>query len=120
VERRTGVSRASLQRWKTEEGWDELRDQHRALELESRELALQMTRAARESQDPQQAYAAMQAARLAGLAEAPVAHPAPGEVAKAILVVLDEDPELGPVLRRKRKLVIERILERVEMMEARS
>lgn len=115
----TGVSRATLQRWARTEGWKHLRRQYRAMEQEAAALVLDLTQAARESGDPQQAYAAMQAAKIAGLTEAQPLYPAPAEVAKALLAVLEEDPELGPLVRRKRRLVIERVLERVERMEAR-
>lgn len=117
IARERGVSRATLQRWRREEDWDELREQNRRLERSARELALELTVAARASGDPQQAYAAMQAARMAGLAEAQPLQPPPAEVAKALLVVLEEDVELGPILRRKRKEIIGRILDRVERIE---
>ena len=118
IARERGISRATLQRWRKEEAWDQLREQNRQLERSARVLALEMTAAARESGDPQQAYAAMQAARMAGLAEAEPLQPPPAEVAKALLVVLEEDVELGPILRRKRKEILSRILDRVERIEA--
>lgn len=119
IARETGVSRATLQRWRKEDEWDELRQRNRQLEREAQALTLALTRAARESGDPQQTFAAVQAAKIAGLAEAQPIHPAPAEVAKALLLEMEEDPELGPIVRRKRKQIIERILNRVERIEAR-
>lgn len=109
IQRETGVSRATLSRWAREGNWQELREQSRALEREAGALVLELTRAARESRDPQQAYAAMQAAKVAGLAgEAPI-HPPPAEVAKALLGVLARDAEFRPLLTRRRADVLEAV-----------
>lgn len=113
----TGVSRATLQRWSAEEDWTGLRDQARALEREATALAVEMTRAARQSSDPQQAYAALQAAKLAGISETDGLHPPPEDVAKALLVVLARDPEFGPLVRRRRKDVIDLVMRELGELE---
>lgn len=103
---RTGVSRATLQRWKAEGGWERLRERQRALEEEAGELVVELARAARRSGDPQQAYAAMHAADLAGLRERPDPNPEPRLVAEALLRALMQDEELAPLIRRKREKVL--------------
>jgi hypothetical protein len=117
IAERTGVSRATLQRWKKDDAWDEMRSRYRSLEREAADLVLTMTQAARESGDPQQAYAAMQAAELARMTEPQPVHPSPAAVAKLLLSELASHEQLGPLVRRHRDEVIERVLRRVETLE---
>jgi hypothetical protein len=106
---RTSVSRATLQRWKRDEGWDRLRARYRELEDEAGALVVELARAARRSGDPQQAYAAMHAAELAGLRDRPDPNPEPRQVVEAILRVLMQDEELAPLIRRKRERVLDQV-----------
>ncbi|HEX8276043.1 MAG TPA: hypothetical protein VF615_25625 [Longimicrobiaceae bacterium] len=102
----TGISRATLQRWKSEGEWERVLERQRALEVEAGELVVELARAARRSGDPQQAYAAMHAADLARLRDRPDPHPEPRLVAEALLRVMMQDDELAPLIRKKREKVL--------------
>lgn len=117
IVRELGVSRATLVRWIRSGDWPRRRAEAKELEREAGALLLEMTRAARVSRDPQQTYAAMQAAELAGL-RAPVdPGPRPTEVAKRLLQALAAHAELGPLVRKHRAEVIATVMREVERME---
>jgi hypothetical protein len=115
---RTGVGRATISRWATEGGWRETRARRSELEAEAGRLTVDLVRQARGSGDPQQAYAALHAAELGGLAAPAPEHPAPRVVARALIGVLAQDDELGPILRRRRQEIAERVAAEVERLEA--
>jgi len=115
------VGKTTLLRWCDQEGWDELRAQDRAIERESRALLLRMLGAAQESGDAQATYAAVKAAKLAGIelgAPEPTG-PSPKECAVIFIDTLARHPDIGPVVRKYRNEVIRLFLQDVERMEPR-
>ncbi len=116
-----GVGKTTVLRWSRAEDWDELREQERRIELESRKLLLRMIDAAQEEGDAQLTFAAVHAAKLAGVQMGPPdSGPRPKEVAVVLLDVLARHPEIGPVVRRFRQEVIRLVLQEVKRMEASS
>ncbi|HEX8321022.1 hypothetical protein [Longimicrobium sp.] len=113
VSRELEIPAATLKRWVKAGGWARLRRQAEELQRNAGELVLGMMRAARDSHDPQQAYAAATAARLSGLMRPPALGPTPAEVAEALLDVLIADPELGPALRRRRAEVLTAVSKKI-------
>lgn len=115
-----GIARATVHRWIERYGWAELREMQERLEKEAGELVLRLTQAASSSGDPQQAYAAVRAAELTGLRTQVEMGPRPDEVAEALLDVIAADPELGPLVRRKRKSVLAAVATEVSRLSGRS
>lgn len=113
-----GVAKSTLIEWSKADEWNALRAKQRELQRVSADLVLELARAARETRDPQQAYAAMTAARLAGLAEPAPAErpPSAAEVAELLLRVLDEDVEFGPLVRRRRREIVSRVADAAERL----
>ncbi len=103
---RLGISRATLQRWSGEDDWPGIRERNRQLEREAAQLVVSLTQAARESADPQQAYAAATMARLAGLDSPRDPNPDPMRVAERLLVVLMREPALAPLIQARRKTIL--------------
>ncbi len=122
IAERVGVGKTTLLRWARREDWEALREQERAIELGSRKLLLRMVGAAAEQQDAQLTYAAVKAARLAGvsLGDGGPPVPRPKEVAVVLLDVLGGHPDIGPVVRRFRNEAIRLVLHEVKRMEAAS
>jgi uncharacterized protein YjcR len=119
IKRRTGVSVSTLKRWAVEDDWKGQRDASDSLARASRTLSVRLAEAAAESADPQQAYGARTAAELAGMNTAPAA-PAPtaAVMARALIEELAADPELGPILRRRRSELVQRVVAAAERLDA--
>jgi hypothetical protein len=115
---RTRVPLSTLKRWGRKEEWKAQRELSGDLERKARDLVLQLTAAAGESRDPQQAYAALSAARLAGLHGRSAAPPAAATVARALIEVLAGDPELGPILKKRKRELVTRVAEAAERLES--
>lgn len=116
------VGKTTLLRWADRDGWDEIREQQVAIERGSRDLLLRMLDAAQQSGDAQATFAAVHAARLAGveLGTPERAGPPPKKCAVILLDVLGKHPEIGPVVRRFRNEVVRLFLQEVERLDAAS
>lgn len=113
------VSRATVNRWVDTYGWRELREMQQRLEREAGELVLKLTQEARRSGDPQQAYAALHAAELAGMRAPIETGPRPAEIAEALLSAIAADPELGPLVRKRRDFVVAAVTAELERISGR-
>ncbi len=111
-----GVGRATVQRWVDRHEWRELRALQARLERSAAALVVELTEAARESRDPQQAYAAVSAAELARPRFSVAPGPQPMEIAEALLDAIAADPELGPVVRRRRADVVATVAAALERL----
>lgn len=115
IAERLGVAKSTLIRWSGEEDWPEFKAQQEQLEREALALMVDMTRAARESGDPQQAYAASVMAKIAGVSSAEEdPGPKPTDVAMALLDALMLHPDVGPVVRRHRREVLRLTMRELE------
>lgn len=114
---RVRIGLGTVKRWCRDESWTELRDAQAELERESAALAVSMARFARESADPQQAFAATHAAQLLR-ASAPVGPlPTADVVARALITALAAHPVLGPVLQRHRAEVVDLVVRETERLQ---
>lgn len=120
VSAETGVSKTTLLRWAARSDWARSRAQREQLQTVAVDLALELARSAQSSGDPQQVYAAMQAAELAGVREGPAQRmPSPARLAEALMDVLVRHPEIGPLVRRERRTLIGEVLREAERLEQR-
>lgn len=113
----TGVAKSTLVRWSQREDWDELREMEAEVKLGARKLLLRALEDAATDTDPQQVYAAAQAAKLVGLLSSSKQPPSPKAIAVLLLDQLGKHPVVGPVVRRHRNEVIRLVLAEVERME---
>lgn len=120
VAARTGVPETTLKRWGKRGAWNTLRRRTDELGEQLANMAVELARAAAESGDANQTFAARDAARLIGVdggrdtADARV-------VARAFIEVLSADPELAelqPLLRKYRKEIVRKVADAAERMEA--
>ena len=117
-----GVGKTTLQRWARTDRWDELREQELRLYQASREMLLALLDEATESGDPQTVFAAVHAAKLAGVLQLGQADagPSPKEVAVILLDVLGKHHAIGKVVRSYRKEVIRLFVQEVERLQPRA
>lgn len=121
IARETGISKTTLLKWAARHGWKESRSLREQLHRKTMQLAVRLAHAAAQSTDPQQAYAAAQAAELAGLGREPTPRaPSPARIAEALFDVMARHPEVGPVVRRHRRVLIAEALREVERLEQRA
>lgn len=117
IEQRTRVPVSTLKRWAKKRGWRQKRERLAGLELKSMNLLDEVLDAAAESRDPQQVFAASKAARLAGVDRPTAPAPSAATMARAMVKMFDRDPELGPIMRRRRAQLVQQIAEEAERME---
>ncbi|HEY0019058.1 MAG TPA: hypothetical protein VGC13_22340 [Longimicrobium sp.] len=117
VARRVGVGLGTVKRWCREEEWGAMRRLHGELELRSAELAVAMAERARETADPQQAFAASTAAQLARQHSGARPMPTVQDIAKALVRVLAAHPEVGPVVKRNRGEVLRLVSDEAERLQ---
>jgi len=114
---RVRVGLGTVKRWCLEESWTELREKQAELERESAALAVAMARRARESADPQQAFAATHAAQLLRGAAPAAPLPPVDLVARALISVLASHPAVGPVVQRHRAEVLDLVARETERLQ---
>lgn len=120
VAEETGVAKTTLLKWAKRGDWAESRRTLERLKAVQVEMAVALAHSAARSSDPQQVYAAEIAAQLAGVRQAaPKPGPTPTQIAEALMDVLIRHPELGPLVRRERRVLIREVLREVERMESR-
>ncbi len=112
-----GVAKSTLIRWSRAEDWDELREMEAEAKMGAQRLLLKALEDAAQNSDPQQIYAAAQAAKLAGLLDSTKRHPPPKAVAVVLLDQLAKHPKVGPVVRQYRNEVIRITMAEIERME---
>lgn len=114
---RLKVPLGTVKHWSRDGGWGELRRLNAELERESAELAVAMARRARETADPQQAFAATHAAELTRRHTSAPASVSVRDVAAALVRVLAAHPAVGPVVQKHRAEVLALVIEEAERME---
>ncbi|HEX6039131.1 hypothetical protein [Longimicrobium sp.] len=113
---RVQVPLGTLKKWSRAEAWGRLRKAHAELERKSAEVALALAERARDSGDPQQAFAMSTAAMVSLKHAPPAALPTAREMAKRLVRVLEGHPVLGPAVRRHRKEVIDLVAAEADRM----